>query len=287
MKILGTGLSGLVGSRIVELLKNKFEFESSDVDITDEDKILDRIKNSDASVILHLAAKTNVDSCQVDKEKGKEGEAWKVNVLGTKNVVDACLLSNKKIIYISTDFVFDGEKQLGSSYTEEDIPNPINWYGATKYEGEKIVQAASSDWLIARIAYPYRARFKRNDFVRTILSRLQNNEKIEAVFDHIFTPTFIDDLAGAISTLIKSNSTGIYHIVGSGQLSPFDASVLIAKTFNLTSSLIIKTTRAEYFKSKAPRPFNLALSNGKIKKLGVGIKTFEEGLENLKIQLNL
>ncbi len=90
MKILGTGLSGLVGSRVVELLKDKYEFEQSNEDITQKELIQNRIKNSDASIVLHLAAKTHVDGCEEDKEKGTEGEAWRVNVEGTKNIADVC-----------------------------------------------------------------------------------------------------------------------------------------------------------------------------------------------------
>lgn len=110
MKILGTGLNGLVGSRIVELLKDKYEFEnlslSTGVDITDRNIVLEKIKSSDAEVVLHLAAKTDVDGCELDKPLGEKGEAWKINVKGTQNIADGCLKFNKKLIYISTDFAF-------------------------------------------------------------------------------------------------------------------------------------------------------------------------------------
>ena len=164
MKILGTGLSGLVGSRVVELLNSVYEFEFSDTDITNKEAIDERIRSSNASIVLHLAAKTDVDGCEKDRTLGTEGDAWKINVLGTENVVEACEKNNKKLIYVSTDFVFDGETK--SEYSEEDKPNPINWYARTKYEGEKIVQSSNFNWIIVRIAYPYRSNFKRKDFVR-------------------------------------------------------------------------------------------------------------------------
>lgn len=286
MRILGTGLRGLVGSRIVELLKDRYEFEISDIDITDRQKIIDKIKGSDASVILHLAAKTNVDGCELDKPLGKEGEAWKINVEGTKNMVEACRETNKKLIYISTDFVFDGTNPPAGGYQEEDTPNPLNWYAKTKYEGEKIVQTLKSFWIIVRIAYPYRAQFERLDFARAILKRLQDGLPVAAVKDHIFTPTFIDDIALAIDTLIKNNSQGILHCVGSQSLTPFDASVLIAKEFDLDMSKISGTTRAEFFNNRAPRSFQLALKNDKITRLGVRMRTFEEGLREIKSQLS-
>jgi len=288
MKVLGTGLDGLVGSRIVELLSDKYEFEnlsiSTGVDITNRDVVLERIKASDAQIVLHLAAKTNVDGCEKDKALGEDGEAWKINVEGTKNIADACSQTNKKLIYISTDFVFDGTKEV---YSEEDIPNPINWYAQTKYEGEKIVQNLKTPWIIARIAYPYRANFTKLDFFRAILSQLKKGESVTAVTDHIFTPTYIDDIASALDVLIGNNFQGIFHVVGSQSLTPLDAVNLIAQEFELDKSKINKTTRSEFFNSRASRSFQLRLKNDKITKLGVQMRTFEQGLREIKSQINL
>ncbi|MBI3069854.1 MAG: SDR family oxidoreductase [Candidatus Levybacteria bacterium] len=285
MKILGTGLSGLVGSRIIELLKERHEFDSSEVDITDRDKITEKIKTSNASIVLHLAAKTDVDGCEIDKDSKEQGEAWRVNVLGTKNVALACSISNKKLIYISTDFVFDGENSLADGYKEEDRPNPINWYGQTKYGGEKIVQNSNLPWLIVRIAYPYRANFAKGDFARGIIAKLKRAEKISAITDHIMTPTFIDDIAYALDIIIQRNVTGIFHLVGSQFISPFEAAVLISNIFNFDKNLIQKTTRGKYFKDRAQRPFRLALKNDKIQQLDIKMRTFEEGLDEIKKQM--
>lgn len=288
MKILGTGLTGLVGSRIVELLSGKYEFEnislSMGIDITNRESVLEKIKNSDAQVVLHLAAKTDVDECELGKSLGKEGEAWKINVLGTKNITEACSVTNKKLIYISTDFVFDGTNPPLGGYSEEDTPNPINWYAKTKYEGEKIVQNSKNPWIIVRIAYPYRANFAKLDFFRAILRELQEGKPVTAITDHIFTPTFVDDIAFAIDILIKNNVQGIFHVVGSQSLTPLNATNLIADEFGLDKSRINKTTRSEFFNNRAPRPFQLALKNDKITKLGVRMKTFEEGLREVKRQ---
>lgn len=302
MKVLGTGLTGLVGSRIVELLKGVYEFDFSDVDITDKEAINKKIRESKAPVMLHLAAKADVDGCELDKEldikilghKDNEAQekefkekktAWGVNVFGTKNVVDACLENNKKLIYISTDFVFDGTETT-NGYKENDIPNPISWYAKTKYEGEKLVQNSDLSWMIGRIAYPYRANFERFDFARTILNRLKSRQKINAVTDHVFTPTFIDDIAFALGYLIKTDATGIFHIVGSQSLSPFDAALAIADVFNCDKSLILKTTKEIYFKNRAPRPFFLKIKNDKIQQLGIKMRGFEEGLKELKAQMS-
>jgi dTDP-4-dehydrorhamnose reductase len=288
MKIFTIGGTGLVGSRVAELLNKKYEFDDlsrdSGVDITNPDT-LEIIKNDrEHETAILFAAKADVDGCESDKELGEEGDAWRINVKGVQNTVDACRPSNKKIIYISTDFVFGGEDTPEGGYTEEDSPDPINWYAKTKFEGEKIIQQSGLPFIIARIAYPYRKEFSvKKDFVRAIKDRLKNGQSVAAVTDHIFSPTFIDDIAYCIDVLIHHNMTGVFHITGSQSLSPYDAAVLIADKFGLDRNLITKTTRAEYFANKAPRPYNLSMNNGKIKKLGVSLKTFEEGLEEINI----
>lgn len=288
MKIIGTGLSGLVGSRIVELLSS-YEFEDisrkTGTDIADKDAVLSRIETSEAPVILHMAAFTNVDGAEEQKNLGEESDAWKINVVGTENVVKAAEATGKKLIYISTDFVFDGNNTPTGGYTEEDTPHPINWYAATKYEGEKKVQAAQIPWIIIRIAYPYRAQFEKNDFFRAMKNRLAQGQPIAAITDHTYCPTFIDDIAPALNALIMHNATGIYHVTGNQSLSPYNAAIDIAEIFDLDKNLISTTTRAEYFKDKALRPFDLSMNNGKIKSLGVSMIGFEQGLEEIKGQL--
>lgn len=287
MKMFTIGGSGMVGSRITELLQDKYQIDdlslTNGVDITDPTS-LDVIKNDkEHEVVLHIAAKADVDGCEADKELGEEGAAYKINVGGTKNIADVCLASNKKMLYISTDFVFDGKKEFSEKYTEEDTPDPINWYAMTKYKGEEVVKNSGISYAILRIAYPYRAdEFElKKDFVHAVMGRLSKNLPITGITDHFMTPTFIDDIAFAIDAIISHNATGIYHIVGSQSLSPYDAFQLMAKQFGYDISLISKTTREEYFKGKAQRPFNLSLSNDKITKLGVRMRTFEEGLKEI------
>lgn len=288
-QIVGLGLNGLIGQRIVELLSDSFEFinlsRSNGVDISDPAS-LTQIKKYKANFVLHLAAKTDVEACEDDKDLGEDGDAWKINVDGSQNVAEICRELGKKMIYISTDFVFDGEIEEGKHYFETDIPKPINWYAETKFEGEKRVEESGADYMITRIAYPYRAGFEgKLDFVRAIKNRLEEKLEVRAVTDHIFCPTFIDDIAYGIKKLIETDEKGIYHIVGSQELSPYEAATSIAKVFNLDSGLISKTTREDFFKDKAKRPFNLALSNDRIRSLGVNMKGFEEGLLNIKSQI--
>lgn len=287
--ILITGGNGLVGSRIIELLSQTYQFDvinrTSGIDITDKQSVTNKIKNSSANTILHLAAKTDVDGCEKEKDLGKESEAWRINVEGTQNIVEACKEANKKIIYISTDFVFNGEDTPKEGYTEESKQNPVNWYGQTKNEGEKIIQETTVPWIIARIAYPYRSSFEKKDFVRVFKTLLEQGKSLSLVTDHFMSPTFIDDIGQAIHILLQTNETGIYHVTGNQTLSPYEEGVAVAKIFGLDISLIGKTTRAEFFKNRAIRPFNLKMNNDKISKLGVHMKTFEEGLLEVKRQL--
>lgn len=286
MKLFTIGGSGLVGSRIAELLQDRYTIDdlslTNGVDITDPSS-LDIIRNDkDHDAVLHIAAKADVDGCEQDKALGEEGAAYKINVGGTQHVVDACKVSSKKLLYISTDFVFDGSAK--AEYVETDIPNPINWYGMTKYKGEEIIKNSGVSYAILRIAYPYRAdAFSlKKDFVHAIMGRFANNQPIAAVTDHIMTPTFIDDIAFAIDAILINDATGIYHVVGGQSLSPYDAFMLIADHFGYDKSLLSKTTREEFFEGKAPRPFNLSLNNAKIEKLGVKMRMFEESLKEIK-----
>ena len=284
-KILVSGGLGLVGSRIVELLSDKYDLSlhsrSNGFEITDLKSFssLDR----DAKYFLHLAAKADVDGSELEKELAENSEVWKINVNGTKNVADFCHENNIKVIYISTDFVFDGEKKEGDFYTEEDIPNPVNFYAKTKYEGEKAIQNSGAEYAIIRIAYPYRKEFEaKKDFVRAILERLKQGLPIKAIIDHIMCPTFIDDIAIVIDKIIETGGSGIYHAVGGTPLTPYDAALKMQEVFDLDKSLIGTTTRNEFFEGKARRPFNLYLKNARIENLGVEMRTFEKGLYELK-----
>jgi dTDP-4-dehydrorhamnose reductase len=304
-KILVTGLTGLLGSRFAELLKDVYEFEeisrTNGVNILDKEAVLNAISSSDAQIILHMAAKTHVDGCELDKVRDKEilgfsniqeqeeawlkeQTAWAVNVYGTQNIVEACQKTKKKIVYISTDFVFDGKKR---TYSEEDEASPINWYAKTKYEGERLIQNSGLDYIIARIAYPYRAFFERNDFVRVIIAKLEKGEKLNMVTDHVMTPTFIDDIANALDILIRLEQKGIFNVVGSQAVTPYDGAMKIAREFGFDEALISQTTRREYFAGKAPRPFCLHLKNAKIGKLGIEMSTFDVGIREVRKQIEM
>jgi len=284
--IISTGMSGLVGTRVQELLKERYEFNdlslTNNVDIVDYDSLIKHVEKSEAKVILHMAAKTDVDACEDDKILGEEGGAWLINVEGTRNIVRAAEKTGKRVIYISTDFVFDGTQAY---YDENDKPNPVNWYGYTKLKGEEIVLTNGLESTVLRLAYPYRASFSgKKDFVRRVIEKMKNHEKVVGLIDHIFTPTFIDDIAEALDVFLDKELPGIYHLVGSQSLSTYDAMKLIANIFGFKTK-IEKSTRSQYFLDRAFRPFKLALKNDKIEKLGIYMRRFDEGLKEMKIQL--
>lgn len=280
MNVIGTGLSGLVGSRVVQLLEPEFQFENlsleTGVDITKKDVVRDRVGVSSAQWVFHFAAVTDLDTAEQERQLGPKSQAWSVNVEGTRNIVESAIASGKRVLYLSTDFVFDGN---AASYTEESRPNPQSWYAVTKYEGEKLVAGLADAGLILRIAFPYKAeRIGRPDFVCRIIEQLRAGERIEAPSDQRFTPTYIDDVARVIRVLVSNEASGIYHAVGSQALSPYDAAVLIAQTHHFDESKIAPTTWESYYKSRAPRPRQAVLKNDKIESLGIYTIPFREGV---------
>ena len=292
-KIIGTGLSGLVGSRIVELLKDKFEFIDFSLDtgvnVLDKDNLATAFeKNKDAVAVLHLAAFT--DTASAWEQKGdKTGICYQLNVEGTRNILELAQKYNQYLIYISTDFVFDGNKT--TPYTETDIPNPIEWYGETKYLGEKLIQESGySNYNISRITYPYRAEFDTKvDIIRKVLTKLKNGEEVKMFSDQICTYTFIDDIASALGYFLQNKNTGIYHLVGSSSHSPYEMAKLVASTFSLDQKLVQVSSLDDYIKSQpaGSRPWQKTLitSNQKVMNQGIKFKTLPQGLEEIKKQI--
>lgn len=276
LKIALTGADGLVGSRIIELLKNDFEFiplPQRSMDITDQAQVDSALKDLDFDIFFHLAAYTNVPGAETNKEL-----CFKINCDGTKNVFEAVQKKQKKFVYISTDFVFDGVKP---PYDESSIPNPVGVYASSKFEGEKIVKDQA---MIVRISYPYRAEFElKKDFFRTFKYYLENNKPLSMINDSIMTPTFIDDIAFGLKYLFNNYKPEIYHLVGSEYLSPYEAAVKVAESFGLDRSLIGKTTYEEYIKGKARLPQFASIRSNK--NTFWKMRTFSEGLEEIKKQL--
>lgn len=287
--IIGTGLSGLVGSRIAELLGPRYAMTNLDlttgVDITNRLHVKKAMEQASGEVVVHLAAFTDVDAAH--RQKGdKNGLCYTINVLGTRHVAQYCSTHSKYLIHISTDSVFSGEKK--TPYTEEDSPRPIEWYGQTKLWAEHEVEKAGGKHAILRIAFPFRAHYPQKlDLVRTIYEKLKAGTLYPMFADQLITPTFIDDITKAIDVFIQKRPLGIYHIVGSSALSPYTLAKKIAKTFDLDGKKVKKGSLAKFLKT-AKRPYQkrLALSNRKAKReLGITMSTISKALRKMEGQI--
>lgn len=276
MKILTTGSNGFLGTKLMSILSKKFNVIGIDreSDIT-KNEVIDKIKRIKPDIIIHAAAYTDVDECEIEKEK-----CYDVNVNGTKNIIEAAKLINAKIIYISTDFVFDGKK---GNYKEEDTLNPINYYSKTKFEAEELVKK-NSNYLIIRSAvlYGYNNKNDNFNFVEWVIENLKGDNKIKIVNDQINSPTLIDDICYSIIKLI--NQTGIFNVAGSESISRYDFALKIAEVFNLNKNLIEPVT-SEELNQRAVRPKNLSLDISKITSLGIEMSNIEEGLLKMKKQI--
>ncbi len=287
--IIGTGLSGMVGSRIVEMLGDKYQFINLDlttnVDITDPNQIDQALSQRQPTTVIHLAAFTDVS--KAFKQKGdKNGLVYKVNTLGTKNIAQSCKKHNHYLIHISTDFVFDGTKK--TPYTEVDKPNPIEWYGQTKLWAEQEVVNSGCNYVIARLAFPFRSKFPQKlDLVRNIIEKLKTNSLYPMFDDQIITPTFTDDIAKAIQMFIQKQPNCIYHLTGSTPISPFKLAKKISDIFNLKAD--IKPGSFKEYLKKDPRPRQqfLKISNQKIQNdYKFKMSTIDSALNTLKKQLS-
>ncbi len=276
LKIAMTGSTGLIGSRIQELLYKDLSFIpllQSHVDITDNSSVKDFIVKNDFDIMLHLAGYTNVDLAEKERDLCE-----KINVTGTRNVFNAVKNKGKKFIYISTDFVFDGKTP---PFYEDSTPSPIGWYAKTKYKGEKVV---GKDAMIVRISYPYRASFdQKKDLVRAIKSNLEEGKKLSMISDTMITPTFIDDVAHSLKYLVEHFSNEVFHIVGSENHTPYEAAIKIAEVFKLDKSLIGKTTFDEFYKDNKIRSKQSIIKSKKNNFWKM--KSLEEGLNEIKKQL--
>ncbi|MEA3355137.1 MAG: NAD(P)-dependent oxidoreductase [Patescibacteria group bacterium] len=289
--LIGTGLSGMVGSRFTELYQDNFNFINLDltagIDITDQDQVNQVLSKYPPTTVIHLAAFTDVSKAYEQKED-KNGLVYKVNVLGTKNIALACKKYGHYLIHISTDFVFDGANPPADGYTENDIPSPIEWYGKTKYLAEQEVINSGANHLITRIAFPFRSKFPTKlDLIRNIINKLKTNSLYPMFSDQIITPTFTDDICQVLKEFTNKKPNGIYHLVGSTSISPFELAKKIAQVFNIKAD-IKKGSFKEYLK-KDPRPRQqyLKISNQKLKKeFGYTMKTLDQALKILKSQLN-
>lgn len=286
------GSSSMVGSRFCELASRDFKLIEADlngvnqVDITNQNSVSKFFKKSKFEYLILFSAFTDVDEAEKQRDN-KEGNCWKINVDGVNNVILACKQSARKLIFISTDFVFDGEN---GPYREEDPVggdfNKISWYGITKIEGEKMIKKMLSDFVIVRISYPYRGRFERkDDFAKIILKKYEKNNLFPMFSDQFFSPTFADDLTPAIKLIIDKKKTGIFHVASPKITNPYEFTKLLIATFigvasNVKRGSILKTGLA------TKRPIKGGLKSERIKNLGFLPTDWEKGIKSIYTQSN-
>ncbi len=273
MRVAVTGSSGILGFALKQVLHDQdvVWLTRSDFDITDLDKTLSRIKEIKPDYLIHAAAFTDVDGCEIDPER-----AYLVNGTGTRNVVSACEAINCPVIYISTDYVFDGRKK--EPYSEHDKPNPVNIYGLSKLEGENSVQMLTNKFYIVRTS----GLFGRNgkNFVDTIVRLLAEKKDIDVVNDQISSPTYAYDFAGKLKALI-GREYGIYHITNTSACSWYEFTVEIARLKKVNAR--INPVSSEKLNRPAKRPAFSVLGNDMLKL--EGIETLRHWNQGLKAYL--
>ena len=271
MKVLIIGSEGMLGHDLVDILSTENEICTTTIDtldITDINKTIKTVKEVNPDVVVHAAAFTNVDGSESNPDL-----AYKVNVLGTRNVAVACSKADSALVYICTDYVFDGTK--GSSYYEYDQTNPLSVYGKTKHLGEVYIRDILNKFYIVRTAWLY--GFHGPNFVTTMLNLAKTNDTISVVNDQIGSPTYTLDLANAIAQLIKKPAYGIYHVTNGEQCSWYEYAKEIFDIAGIDVEL--KPVTTEEFQSPAPRPKYSVLENYNWKMEGFPeIRSYKEAL---------
>lgn len=282
MKYFITGGSGLLGERLATIAKDDDELtlvhnsnptdNSIKCDITNEKEVKESIGKENPDVIIHCAAMTNVDLCEDETEL-----AYKVNGDGTGYLAKAANDIDAKIIYVSTDFVFDGQRGY---YKEDEKVNPLGIYAKSKYDGEVQLEKYSDDWAIARVSVLY-GWHSRLNFTTWVIEQLRQKNEINIVTDQINSPTLADNAAEAIFKIAEKDKKGIFHTAGNDAINRFDFTKKIADAFDLDDSLINPTTSTQ-FVQKAPRPRDSSLNVNKVEKeLDMKMETCSESLKRM------
>lgn len=268
--IIGTGLTGLVGSRIVSLLSDKYTFTNLDithpthpVDITDEKSVELALAATDAKYLLHCAAYTDVTGAW-NQSNDKTGSCYRVNVLGTEHLAKSCARHGIHLLFLSTAYVFNGE--TSSPYVESDQPHPIEWYGQTKLLAEEVVRAqATAGWTVLRIDQPFRPdSFAKLDTAHRVLSQLLAGTLPPPFADHTFGPTYIDDLANVLDWCIQSSPQGIYHATSGEAWTDFTFAQEIAHHLSYTGKILEGSLEAYLLKATRPYQKFTALNTAKL-----------------------
>ena len=276
--ILVTGANGQLGTCIKAISNNyplyNFVFaDSSSLDITNRNQVMQYMSNSQFYYIVNCAAYTAVDLAEDNKEK-----AFEINVKGVENLTIACKRFSCTLLHVSTDFVFDGKKN--APYLEGDNTHPLNYYGASKLNGEQIIQQALSKYVIIRTSWLF-SEFG-NNFVKTMLRLGQEKKELSIVADQYGSPTYAIDLAHILLKFIASSSTryGLYHFSNHGATTWYNFAAEIFKLQN--QDIRLHKTTSKLFASRAIRPKYSVLKTKKVKEtLNVEIRNWQSALKEM------
>ena len=268
-----TGCRGQLGSDLIELLKGEYAVHGVDIqdfDIREYDQVLGCLKEIKPEVVLHTAAYTDVDGCQTNRET-----ATSINAEGTENIARACSEVGAKLIYYSTDYVFDGAKS--TPYIESDTTNPRTHYGRGKLEGEKRVTSLLDDYLILRIAWLYGHVGK--NFVRTMVQlgfrQMQQTRQgeiitpLKVVDDQFGNPCWTLEIARQTRVVLDNNLTGVFHATSEGETSWYGFARMIFEKLNMPVQ--VRPCPTEEFPRPAPRPKRSSLENKRLKETGLNV----------------
>jgi len=292
MRLIITGGSGLLGSAVATLSQaNRYEtytgYNQHNVnegipillDITNIHMIEKAFKKAQPEIVIHSAAMTNVDHCEENRT-----QATLINVKGTRNIIKEAKKYGAFILYVSTDYVFSGEK---GGYIESDEPSPINHYGATKLEGEQILISSDIENCIVRpsVIYGSIPAAGKENFALWVINNLRNGKSIKIINDNWVSPTLNTNLAEMILEIVERRLTGVYHLSGATPINRYDFTLKIAKEFSLDENLITPVTSKE-MKWAAKRPMNSSLNVSKASStLRNKPMRIEEALRRLRSEL--
>lgn len=293
-QIVFTGITGLLGRyflnfehpnyEIIGLCNRKLQTDPKSfykIDITKE-KLQDFIKKVSPEIIVHAASLGNVDYCEIYPK-----EAYKINVEGTRKIVEAAKQVGAKIIYLSTNAIYDG---ANPPYDEESKHNPIDIYGKTKLEGEKLIKKSNLEFVILRLitmyGWPYLGR--RNNPVTWMIENLKRGKRINVVNDIYNNHLWANQAAETVWKVVKEDiKNDVFNIGGRDCISRYDLALKVAKVFKFDSSLITSVT-SDFFKNIAKRPKDTCFNTKKIeKKLGLKPLSIDKGLTLMKEELVL
>jgi dTDP-4-dehydrorhamnose reductase len=288
--VLITGAGGFVGKALIDHLMDRYPLVGTgripaidvfddlsgevyyEMDITQPKEIEKIFELANPSIVIHAAAMSKPDECELNREK-----AFAVNTTAVAYLLEASAKFKSHFIFLSTDFVFDGKRGM---YREDDIPGPVNYYGETKLQAEELVKQYPYGWSVIRTVLVYGSSEGTRDNILTSAAKvLKKGEQMQIVNDQVRTPTHVDDLCKAINAAIENRAQGIFHVSGKDVLTPYEMVIATARHLGLDEKLVTPVSQTS-FTQQARRPLKTGFDISKARReLGYEPVSFEEGLK--------